>query len=203
VTFLNTLKTFALLLILNLTLLSPAWAANEKTTPSAANDRTESAIAKTVSRTLEKWHYSQVSLDDQLSYKFLQRYLDALDPMRMHLFQSDVNEFLVYSNRLDDMTAKEGDVSPADLIFERVKQHVIQHADYVAELLKNEKFDFAGQDRYLFDRRKLARPADLEEAKKLWRQQLRYEYLQEKLSSLLRSKRSKSSPRNLPKRKLN
>src|SRR5262245_7011374 len=53
---------------------------------------------------------------------------------------------------------------------------------YVAELLKTEKFEFTGSDRYSFDRHKAPYPKDLDEAKKIWRQHLRYEYLEEKLN---------------------
>src|SRR4051812_48672563 len=109
------LKTLALVLALNFCL-APAWAA-EKAGTEFAGDRTESAVAKAVSRVLERGHYSQLTFDDELSYKFLARYLDTLDPMRMHFLQSDVNEFMVYSNRLDDLTEKQGDTTPAHLIF--------------------------------------------------------------------------------------
>jgi len=56
-----------------------------------------------------------------------------------------------------------------------------QRVAYVNELLKTEKFEFTGDDRYTPDRRKLPRPKNMEEARQLWRQHLRSEFLQEKL----------------------
>jgi carboxyl-terminal processing protease len=52
----------------------------------------------------------------------------------------------------------------------------------VKDLLKNETFTFNADDVFITDRKKLPRPADLAEAKRLWRDRLRYEYLQEKLN---------------------
>ena len=50
------------------------------------------------------------------------------------------------------------------------------------ELLKTEKFDFTGNDRFILNRKTLPRPKDLTEARQLWRERVRYEYLQEKLN---------------------
>ena len=49
------------------------------------------------------------------------------------------------------------------------------------ELLKQDKFKFTGDDRMLIDRRHAPYPKDLDDAKQIWREQLRYQYLQEKL----------------------
>ena len=143
----------------------------------------EAAIAKLTSRILMQMHYLhlQQPLDDQVSSQFLDRYLERLDSLHVHFLQSDLQEFKQYRTTLDDLT-KAGDISPARVIFKRFLERVEQHMAYVAELLKTEKFDFTGDDRYNFDRRKAPYPKDLEDAKKIWRQHLRYEYLEEKLN---------------------
>src|SRR5205823_4724810 len=64
----------------------------------------------------------------------------------------------------------------------RFLPRVDQRVAYVAELLKTEQFEFTSNDRYYIDRRKAPYPKDLDEAKRLWRLHLRYEYLQEKLN---------------------
>src|SRR2546427_1782015 len=143
----------------------------------------EAAIAKLTSRILMQMHYLhlQQPLDDQVSSQFLDRYLERLDSLHVHFLQSDLQEFEQYRTTLDDLT-KAGDISPARVIFKRFLERVEQHMAYVAELLKTEKFDFTGNDRYNFDRRKAPYPKDLEDAKRIWRQHLRYEYLEEKLN---------------------
>ena len=50
-------------------------------------------------------------------------------------------------------------------------------------MLKTEHFDFSTDERYNYDRKNAPRPSDLAAAQQLWRQQLRYEYLQEKLTA--------------------
>src|SRR6266542_3729007 len=152
----------------------------------------EAAIAKLTSRILMQMHYlhSQQPLDDRVSSQFLDRYLERLDNLHIQFLQSDLQEFEQYRTTLDDLT-KAGDISPARVIFKRCSERMEQHMAYVAELLKTEKFDFTGNDRYNFDRHKAPYPKDLDDAKKIWRQQLRYEYLEEKLN--LDSSKSGSS----------
>jgi carboxyl-terminal processing protease len=143
----------------------------------------EAAITKLTSRILMQMHYLhlQQPLDDQVSSQFLDRYLERLDNLHIHFIQSDLQEFEQYRTTLDDLS-KAGDISPARVIFKRFLERVEQRMAYVAELLKTEKFDFTGNDRYNFDRHKAPYPKDLDDAKKIWRQHLRYEYLEEKLN---------------------
>src|SRR2546430_1702029 len=67
-------------------------------------------------------------------------------------------------------------------MFKRYMQRVDQRLAFLTDLLKNDKFDFTGNDRYPLDRRKAPYPKDLDEPRQLWRQHRRYEYLQEKLN---------------------
>jgi carboxyl-terminal processing protease len=61
-------------------------------------------------------------------------------------------------------------------------KRVDQQVAFVTQALKSERFTFETDETYSPDRKKAARPADLEEAKTLWRARLRFEYLQEKLN---------------------
>jgi len=141
----------------------------------------DSNIAKATATIFESYHYLRQPLDDEKSAKFLDRYLDALDNLHIYFLQSDLKEFEKYRNTLDDLT-KEGDVSPARVIFARFRERLDQQYHYVLDLLKTEKFDFTSSERFVFNRKTLPRPEDLAEARKLWRERLRYEYLQEKLN---------------------
>lgn len=138
-------------------------------------------IVRLVAAILERQHYAQLKFDDSMSSRFLDRFLDSFDNLHLYFIQSDLDEFERFRERLDNLT-KAGDVTPARVIFNRFRLRLAQQYDYVQELLKNEKFEFKGDDRFLLDRKKAPRPRDLAEAKKLWRDRLRYEYLQEKLN---------------------
>ncbi len=141
----------------------------------------EPTIASRTAWLLSRAHYLRQPFDDAVSAKFLDRYLDALDPSHMHFVRSDIEEFEKYRNRLDDLT-KDGETEPAREIFGRFMQRLEERMTFVHDLLKFEKFDFSGQDRYNLNRREAPWPKDLDEAKEHWRQHLRYEVLQEKLN---------------------
>ena len=142
----------------------------------------DSNIAKAVSLLLWKAHYSQLKFDDEMSAKFMDRYLDALDPAHMIFTQAEEEEFNRWRSTLDDLTLKMGDTSPAYQIFNRFLDRYEQQLVYVTNLLATEKFTFNGQDRCTLNRRDQPRPKNMAEARALWRERTRYEYLLEKLN---------------------
>ena len=136
-------------------------------------------------RLLEEFHYSQQLLDTGISEKFFDGYLEILDPRRENFLQSDIAEFAHYRTNLDTLTIGTNgtaDLTPAYEIYRRYLERIQQHADCVNELLQEDKFKFNTDEHILLDRRHAPYPKDLGEAKQLWSQRLRYEYLQEKLS---------------------
>ena len=147
-----------------------------------ATDSTDANITRVTAGLLEHSQFSHHRLDAELAGKFLDRYLEALDPGRLQFLQSDVQEFDAFRARLPEMTRRAGDVRPARLIFQRYLQRLEQRVTYATNLLQTGKFDFTGTDTYSLDRENAAPPADLQAARALWRQSVRAEYLQEKLA---------------------
>ena len=142
-------------------------------------------IAYVTARLLEEFHYSQAPFDAEMSGKFFDGYLESLDPRHEDFLQSDIAGFMHYRTNLDQLTIGGGesaDLTPAYEIFQRFLERFQQRTAYVDELLKENKFQFTGDDRIFIDRRHAPYPKNLAEAQQLWREQLRYEYLQEKLS---------------------
>ncbi|MBI5775576.1 MAG: carboxy terminal-processing peptidase [Verrucomicrobia bacterium] len=139
-------------------------------------------IARLTGQLLMRQHYSKQKFDDAMSAKFLDRYLNSLDPQHIYFLKGDLAEFEKYRPLLDDLTMKSGDTTPGIVIFRRFLQRFDQQVAYSVELLKAGKFEFTSNERYTPDRRKLAPPKDMEEARTMWRDRLRYEYLQEKLN---------------------
>ena len=146
--------------------------------PSPADAR----IAYVTARILEAQHYTRQRLDDEVSSRFLDRYLESYDPQHLHFLQSDLREFEFYRHRLDDYVLRRFDTTPAFEIFQRFFERLQQRVSYVEELLRKEEFRFDTDERIQVDRREAPYPKDLAEARKLWRERLRYEYLQEKLN---------------------
>jgi carboxyl-terminal processing protease len=145
----------------------------------------DARIAYVTARLLEEFHYLQQPLDAEMSERFLDGYIDMLDPRRENFLQSDIASFAHYRTNLDRLTVTTNglaDLTPAFEIYGRFVERLRDHNAYVEELLKQEKFKFTGSDRIQIDRRHAPYPKDLDAAKELWREQLRYQFLQEKLS---------------------
>jgi len=149
--------------------------------PGAATGTDAAAIARGTAGILPRWHYLRMPFDDTVSSQFLDRYLETFDNLRLHFLQSDIEEFEKYRASLDDLT-KAGETSPAAEIFARFMQRLEQRMEYVHHLLKTEPWDFTGDDRFNLNRKDAAWPKNLEEAKQLWRQELRFQILEEKLN---------------------
>ena len=144
-------------------------------------------IAFWTARLLEEYHYRQRPLDRELSEKFFDEYVDTLDPRHENFLQSDLAEFATFRTNLDALTLTGGgrgaaDLSPAFLIYDRYAQRFQQHNAYMNDLLRQDRFKFNTDEKILLDRRHAPFPKDLDEARQLWRQHLRYDYLQEKLA---------------------
>ena len=143
----------------------------------------DSRIAKTVGRFLQQTHYTRHKFDREIGQKMFDRYLDALDPQKLYFLQSDLSEFDPVRNTLDDLTLRVGDTAPAYDIFNRFLQRFDQSYALVIDQLRRGKFDLNSNDTFLVNRKDAPRPKDLNDAKKLWSDRLRFEFLSEKLNS--------------------
>jgi carboxyl-terminal processing protease len=144
-------------------------------------------IAYVTARMLEQLHYLKQPFNADLAGKFLDRYLETLDPQHVHFTQADLADFESYRTNLDRLTLTRtgiSDTRPAYEIFNRYLERLQQRVAYADELLKTETFNFDTDERVTVNRRELPYPKDLEEAKQLWRERLEYEYLQEKLGKI-------------------
>jgi carboxyl-terminal processing protease len=142
-------------------------------------------IAYITARLLGLYHYSQQPLDTDISEKFFDSYLDAFDPQHVYFLQSDIDEFSHYRTNLDVLTLgshEQADVRPAFKIYARFLERLQERADYSSNLLKEGHFTFDSDEQVPIDRKNAPYPQNIEEAKKLWRQQLLLQFLQEKLT---------------------
>jgi carboxyl-terminal processing protease len=143
---------------------------------------TDANVTRMTAEILEHSQFAHHPLDAELAGRLLDRYLDSLDGNRSLFLQTDIDEFAAYRRTLAQTTRGAGDTTAGRAIFARYLQRLQQQSAYVAEVLKSDPFDFTGHDVYDLDRERAARPANLEAARALWRQQVRAEYLQEKLA---------------------
>lgn len=139
-------------------------------------------IAFTAAQMLEQFHYLHLPFDSEISGKFLDLYINTYDPQHIHFLQSDIAEFEQYRHSLNVLTKQKRDTSPAYLIYNRFMQRLAERSVYARELLEDETFDFNSQERISLNRKTAPFPKDMDEARQLWRERLRYEYLEEKLN---------------------
>ena len=147
-------------------------------------------------RLLEVSHYSRQPFDATVSSKFYDRYLESLDREHLQFLQSDLAEFEHYRTNLGALTITHrgfADTRPACEIFNRFRDRLQQRVAYVDELLKTEKFTFDTDERIKINRKDAPYPKDLDEAKALWRQRLRFDYLQEHLAKIDAKKNSEAA----------
>lgn len=146
-------------------------------------------IACVTAQMLQRYHYLRQPFDAAVSSRFLDRYLETLDPMHLHFTQADLADFEPCRTNLAHLTLEGkrrgvADTTPACEIFNRYIERVGQRVAYSEELLRREKFTFDADERVALNRKEMPYPADLEEARKLWRERVRFDYLQELLGKI-------------------
>ncbi len=147
----------------------PAWAADLD------------KVAVSVARLLEQGHYSRQKLDDEVSQKVLNQYLQDLDPNKLFFTQAEIDDLNArYATTLDDAILS-GDLDPARNIFSLYKQHV---TDRVAsnKVLADKKYDFTTKETVALNRKDAPWPKSKAEADDLWRKRIEAELLQETLN---------------------
>ena len=157
--------------------------ADEIKTGILAPTKDQAKTATVTAQLLNYQHYLHETSHEEISNRLWKLYLDSLDPRHLYLLESDVLEFDKNRSQLDDLLIRKGDTKPAFDIFSRLLQRADQQVAYVNGLLKTEKFNFDTDDSFNIDRKNSPRPKTIQEAEKEWRDYLRYEYLQEKLSN--------------------
>jgi len=143
---------------------------------------TEANITRLTTNLMEQSQFSHHAFDNAMAGAFLDRYIESLDVTRTLFTQPDVEEFARYRATLAESMREKGDTRAAQAIFDRFVKRLQERSAFVSETLRGAPFDFTGHDLYSFDREHAERPHDLAAARELWRQQLRAEYLQKKLS---------------------
>ncbi len=139
-------------------------------------DNMQRQTALIVNRVLEKYHYRKVVLDDALSERILDRYLESLDPNKSFFTQQDIEAFGKYRNKLDDAISS-GKLEPAFDIFRKFRQRVDQRVDVALSLLKKDAFDFTRDETYRFDREDAPWAKDETEINDQWRKRVKNDIL--------------------------
>lgn len=128
-----------------------------------------------------RYAYRPRALDAAMSAEVFKRYLESLDGAKLFLTAQDIARFAPYSATIGE-ALKQGDTAPAFAMFALYKQRVNQRVDNARGLLKQDIFDFTGNDRWNYDREDAAWAKDAGELDQLWKQSVRNDWLRLKLA---------------------
>lgn len=162
----------------------PAWAAKpdisaDKIVVPAPSD-SNSLEAKRVTSRLIQSHYKKFSLDDALSEKIFNRYIDFLDYSHNTFLQSDVDELRAkYAKHFDD-DLNAGDLTAAFAMYDLLQQRRYQRYSYALSLLDKEP-NLKENDQIEIDRSKAPFPKTEEEADKLWKERVKNDVISMRL----------------------
>ena len=149
--------------------------------PPPAVAASKETIAMSVGRLLEEGHYTRGKLNEEVSKKFLQTYLELLDFSHLFFTQQDVDALNAKYGSSIAGDVLLGNLKPAYEIYDLYAKRVDERVAKVRELLK-QPTDFKGDAKIELSRQKSPWPKDEAEADQLWRGRITSELLQEHLS---------------------
>ncbi len=138
-------------------------------------------IASVVADYLTHYHYRRAPLDDEMSGRILEAYLDSLDYNHLFFLASDIEDFRANRFRLDD-DLKE---NPANLalafdIFNRYRERIEQRMVAVQAQL-DKGFDFTVDETYDLERHEHGWASTAAELDDIWRKRLKEDMIRFKL----------------------
>ena len=133
----------------------------------------QTALFREILDRLATRHYHGQKINDDLSRRYLDTYIDMLDPLKSYFLQSDIDEFTQWQTRLDDL-ARRGDVSPGFIMFNRLRSHSINQLQENIELLESDyKFDFNLDETIVLDGEERQWLQSAEQRSDYWRKRIK------------------------------
>src|SRR6266699_2803515 len=146
-----------------------------------AQAASKETMAMSVGRLLEEGHYTRQKLNEEVSRKFLQTYLEMLDFSHLFFTQQDVDTLNAKYGTSIAGDVLLGTLKPAYEIYGLYTKRVDERVAKIKELLK-QPIDFKSDATVELSRQKSPWPKDAAEADQLWRGRIANELLQEHLS---------------------
>lgn len=165
----NIMKRNYKLLLLVLLL---AFASCSFTTKKFSDPDKDKLLVQLITYVLDQGHFSPKDLNDSFSEQVFDDYLEQLDPFKRYFYASDIKEFAVYKDKLDDQI-KAYDLSFFNLTHERLLQRLEESKQVYKEVL-SEPFNFNIKEDFSTDYKDLPYVNSKKEMKNRWRQQLKF-----------------------------
>ncbi len=144
----------------------------------------QEAQHETASKRVAAWfsrsHYKKIRLDDELSNKIFNRFIDNLDYNKSIFLQKDIDAFAKYKNKFDE-GIQLGELEFAFDIYQESLKRRIKRYEYAIALLDKE-MDFNKADSFYYDREDVDWAKTEAELDEYWRQKTKYDALNLKLA---------------------
>ena len=163
----------ALLLALLLLAASLASAGNSLSTLTPEQQHPENA--RLIAKLLTYQHFNKMPIDDTLSARVMDSYIDQLDPDRYYFRAEDIEEFHGYRESLDDMLM-DGDLSIPYAIYNRLRERTVERSEFALSVLDN-GFDLYTDRSLDLDRSEAAWPEDESAMDRTWRDRIKHDAL--------------------------
>ena len=135
----------------------------------------DGTTARMVADMVSSRHISHPAIDDKISERLLNRYVDIWDPQKLYFLQSDIDVFQTSGRLLDDQI-RAGDVTFASKVFNLYQVRMAERAEMISKLIDTEH-DFTVDEEMVMD------PDDLDWAKteselaERWRKRVKFDLL--------------------------
>ncbi len=127
-------------------------------------------IGELITQFIQNSHYMHISVDDELSSRVMDVYIESLDRNRMYLLESDVKYFDAYRHELDDIV-KSKPLDPVFEVFEVYQTRVRERLKFALTQLETEP-DYETEQEYVFDRSESPWASSSAELDEIWRQRV-------------------------------
>jgi len=184
------LPHFIALLVLTAAPWAPA--ANDENSKSQIGESAPSKSGRTladfrspeilVSKLLQDVHFAQHPIDQNMAKEWISMYMQGLDYNRMYFTQGDLESFQAKYAPSLATAAGNGDLAAAGEIYSVFQQRLNDRYAWLQDRFKK-PFDFTADEYFSPDRSKASWPKDKAEADALWNARLKYDILQDKLTS--------------------
>ncbi len=160
----------------------PAFAATEdiRSDEPLAPERRHEEIGQMVTQFIQRSHYNHVAVDDDLSSRVLDRYIESLDGNRMYLLAGDVAYFDQYRDQLDDFV-KNKPLDPVYDMFQVYRTRVRERYEHALTMLNIEP-DFTIDESFQFDRSEAPWAESSEQLDEIWRKRVKNDALRHVLN---------------------
>lgn len=135
----------------------------------------EKLLIEVVKYVIEKGHYSSLDIDDIISEKIYNTYIEQLDAQKRFFLQSDIRQFEKYKFKLDDHL-KDQDLTFFNLVYETSRERINEVKIYYQDIMSN-SFDFSSNENINLDFENKSFARTKNEIKNRWRKQLKYSAL--------------------------